>query len=378
MPRDEDRLSILFEPVRIGSLTVPNRIAMAAMGRLGSTEGVLGPNYAAYYRRRAEGGTGLIFSEATAIDDPMSEGYQKASHFHGGGLTAWRGVVEAVHSVGGLFAPQLWHAGIARSDDAPNAERGARSPSGLSYAEGATVPALAGYDRPMSDSDIADVIAAYARTARSAQDIGCDALQIHGAHGYLLDQFLWSATNRRADGYGPATVGERARISAEVVKAMRAAGVTIPITFRFSQWKMQDYGAKVFATPAELEEFLGLLADAGTDCFDVSTRRFWLPEFEGSDRSLAAWTKHLAGLPVIAVGSVGVRTSFTGEAAETGGNPEWPANLGLLIDALERGDFDMIALARALLANPAFANLLRERRFSEIREFEPDDGKVIA
>jgi hypothetical protein len=101
----DDRHSLLFEPVRIGSLTLPNRLVMAAMGRLGSADGVLRRSYPEYYRRRAEGGIGLIFSEATAIDDPMSEGYQCASPLYGNGpLAAWRAVIEAVHASGGLFA----------------------------------------------------------------------------------------------------------------------------------------------------------------------------------------------------------------------------------------------------------------------------------
>lgn len=382
MTPPDPRLAKLFEPVSIGSLTLPNRIVMAPMGRLGSTDGVLGATYEAYYRRRAEGGTALVISEATAIDDPMSAGYPQASSFFGeAALDAWTTVVDAVHAGGGFFAPQLWHAGIARSDTAPNAGSGARSPSGLTVEQGSgTVPAPAMFARPMSESDVADVVAAYARSSVHAQAIGCDAIEIHGAHGYLLDQFLWTATNQRGDGYN-GDIAARARFSREVVAAIKAAGVTIPVIFRFSQWKMQDYDARIFESPAELEGFLGAIADAGADAVHVSTRRFWLPEFAGSDRSLPAWTKHFLGnLPVIAVGSIGVDSSFTGEDASRArgpGDAGWPANLDRLLIAMERGDFDMVALGRTLLSNPAWANLVREGRFDALRPYDPADAAVI-
>jgi len=379
MTTADARIARLFEPVRIGDLLLPNRLVMAPMGRLGSTGGILGQPYADYYRRRAEGGTALIISEATAIDDPLSAGYPQASNFHGRApLAAWARVVEEVHAGGGFFAPQLWHAGIARGSDAPDAARGARSPSGIIVEPDAGAVSAAGaFAKPMSESDIADVCAAFARSAANAEAIGCDAIEIHGAHGYLLDQFLWAATNRRGDAYNGA-IDKRGRFSAEVIAAIKAAGVRIPVIFRFSQWKMQDYGARVFETVAELDVFLQALVDAGADALHPSTRRFWLPEFEGSDRSLAAWTKALSGLPVIAVGSIGVGSSFTGEEAETGGSSRLPANLEHLLEALERGDFDMVALGRTLLTNPAWANLIRDGRYDEIRPYAAADAATIA
>ena len=228
----------------------------------------------------------------------------------------------------------------------------------------------------MSDSEIGDVVAAFVRSAQSAQTIGCDAIEIHGAHGYLLDQFLWQSTNHRRDEYG-GHLGARARFSGNVVSAIKEAGVTIPVIFRFSQWKMQDYGARILKTSNDLQCLVQVLADAGVDAFHCSTRRFWVPEFENSDCSLAAWTKKFTDLPVIAVGSVGVASSFTGEDARTGGDPDWPTNLDLVLSAFDRGDFDMVALGRTLLTNPDFASSLRTGRLEQIRPYDPADAMRI-
>jgi 2,4-dienoyl-CoA reductase-like NADH-dependent reductase (Old Yellow Enzyme family) len=120
----------------------------------------------------------------------------------------------------------------------------------------------------------------------------------------------------------------RVRLSAQIAAAVReATGPRFPIAFRFSQWKGSDYNARIAEDPAELDAFLTPLAEAGVSIFHVSTRRYWLPAFGGSDRTLAGWTKHLTGLPVIAVGSVGVSAPFRGTADEAGSpaspSPRW-------------------------------------------------------
>jgi 2,4-dienoyl-CoA reductase-like NADH-dependent reductase (Old Yellow Enzyme family) len=126
----------------------------------------------------------------------------------------------------------------------------------------------------MTLEDIAAVVASYARGAKSAFDLGFDGVEIHGAHGYLLDQFFWNESNARHDEYGE-TIANRARFAAEVVAAMRASVPSnFPIVFRFSQWKMTDYKARVAHNAEELGEVLRPLAAAGVDMFHASTRRF--------------------------------------------------------------------------------------------------------
>src|SRR5690606_31751349 len=137
------------------------------------------------------------------------------------------------------------------------------------------------------------VVAAFAQAAADARALGFDAVEVHGAHGYLIDQFFWEGTNRRDDAYG-GSIANRTRFAAEIIAAIRArVGADLPIILRFSQWKLQDYHARLVNSPTELEQFLTPLAEAGVDLFHCSTRRFWEPEFAGSDLTLAGWTRKL-------------------------------------------------------------------------------------
>lgn len=155
------------------------------------------------------------------------------------------------------------------------------------------------------------LINAFAKAAADAKRLGFDGVELHGAHGYLIDQFFWKETNRRTDEYGGDLTG-RTRFASRIIHAVRkAVGSRFPIIFRFSQWKTGHYDAKLAYTPEELEAFLAPLTDAGVDIFDCSTRRFWEPEFEGSRLNLAGWTRKLTGKPTISVGSVGLKGDFT-------------------------------------------------------------------
>ncbi|MDR1834010.1 MAG: 12-oxophytodienoate reductase, partial [Propionibacteriaceae bacterium] len=202
--------------------------------------------------------------------------------------------------------------------------------------------------QPATTQDIERVVGAFARAAADAKQAGFDGVEIHGAHGYLLDQFHWAHTNHRTDEYG-GSLENRVRLSTEVVRAVRReVGPGFPIGFRFSQWKGQAYDAQVAQTPRELETFLGLLAEAGVDIFHASTRRFPEPAFGSTQLSLAGWAKQLTGLPVIAVGSVGVAKAFLAPDGE----PPAPLSLAPVMHAFTRGEFDLLAVGRALLADP--------------------------
>jgi 2,4-dienoyl-CoA reductase-like NADH-dependent reductase (Old Yellow Enzyme family) len=133
------------------------------------------------------------------------------------------------------------------------------------------------------------------------------------------------------------------------------------------------YDAKIAENPAELEAFLTPLADAGVSIFHPSTRRYWLPAFEGDDRTLAGWTKHLTGRPVIAIGSVGVASAFRGEG-EAG---QASLTLAPLITLAERGEFDLVATGRAVLADPEWAAKVATGRLEEIRPYEASSGAVL-
>jgi 2,4-dienoyl-CoA reductase-like NADH-dependent reductase (Old Yellow Enzyme family) len=140
------------------------------------------------------------------------------------------------------------------------------------------------------------------------------------------------------------------------------------VVLRFSQWKIGAFDAKIAATPQELERFLRPLVDAGVDVFHCSTRRFWEPEFEGSPLNLAGWTKKLTGKPTITVGSVTLGADLT----TSFGSPDSVAVTGIddLLDRLERGEFDLVAVGRALIANPAWAEKIRAGALDQLRPFD--------
>jgi 2,4-dienoyl-CoA reductase-like NADH-dependent reductase (Old Yellow Enzyme family) len=223
----------------------------------------------------------------------------------------------------------------------------------------------------MSKQDIQDVIGAFAQAARDAKAIGMDGVEIHGAHGYLVDQFFWEGTNQRTDEYGGDLAG-RSRFAIELIQAVRAAvGPDFPIIFRFSQWKQQDYSARLVQTPEALGEFLQPLSDAGVDIFHCSTRRFWEPEFEGSDLNLAGWTRKLTGKPTITVGSVGLDGEFLQFMVNTDKIAQ-PASLDNLLQRLNNDEFDLVAVGRALLVDPDWAVKVRDGREQDILPFSRD------
>jgi 2,4-dienoyl-CoA reductase-like NADH-dependent reductase (Old Yellow Enzyme family) len=366
-------LAALFAPFSLAALRLENRIVMAPMTRNASPGGVPGANVAAYYRRRAEGGVGLILSEGTVVEHPAASGYANVPHFYGeAALAGWRAVIEAVHAAGGKMFPQLWHVGAVRRPGLePYPEVGGYGPSGLAKQGGRVVCHV------MSDSDIADVIAAFARAARDAQRLGFDGVELHGAHGYLIDQFFWEGVNLRADAYG-GSIERRARFAAELVRAVRAAvGAAFPICLRFSQWKLQDYGARLAHTPDELGRFLAPLAEAGVDLFHCSTRRYWQPEFEGSQLNLAGWTKRLTGKPTITVGSIGLDTEFVTQQGGGGFNDARAVSIDALLAGLEAGEFDLAAVGRALIAEPNWPLLLRAGQLHEARGFSKAQLKEL-
>ncbi|NEB03792.1 NADH:flavin oxidoreductase [Streptomyces sp. SID13726] len=354
---------ILSRPIHINGLRVPNRIAMAPMTRMFSPGGVPGEDVASYYARRAGAGVGLIVTEGTYVGHESAGQSDSVPRFHGEEqLAGWARVAEEVHAAGGAIVPQLWHIGMVREQgQPPYADAPAVGPSGIRV--GADEPT----GHAMTQLDVDDVIGAFAQAAAAAERIGFDGVELHGAHGYLLDQFLWAGTNRRGDAYGGDPVA-RTKFVAEIVAAVReTVSPEFPIVFRFSQWKQEAYRARLAETPEELEAILAPLASAGVDAFHASTRRYWRPEFEGSDLNLAGWTKKLTGRTTITVGSVGLDgdflRGFMGEGSPVKGIDD-------LLDALEREEYDMVAVGRALLQDPEWAAKVLAGRFDELRPYE--------
>ncbi|MBF6100753.1 NADH:flavin oxidoreductase [Nocardia cyriacigeorgica] len=355
---------VLSRPVRLNGLTVPNRIAMAPMTRMFSPDGIPGDDVRSYYARRAAAGVGLIVTEGTYVAHESAGNSDRVPRFYGEEqLAGWAKVAEGVHAAGGTIVPQLWHIGMVRGQgDQPYPDAPAVGPSGI------RVDGTEGAGKAMTQADLDDVIGAFADAAAAAERIGFDGVELHGAHGYLIDQFLWERTNRRADGYGGDAVA-RTKFAAEIVAAVRAAvSPEFPVILRYSQWKQDAYDARLAETPQALEAILAPLVAAGVDAFHASTRRYWLPEFDGSDLNLAGWTKKLTGKPAITVGSVGLDGdflhAFRGRGAELG-------SLDNLLDRMERDEFDLVAVGRALLQDPEWASKVLEGRLDELKPYDP-------
>lgn len=364
MPLSPD---VLFAPFRLKKLELKNRIVMAPMTRGFAEGGLVGKSQADYYRRRAEGQVGLILTEGTVVDRPASRNEAGIPYFYGEALDGWRDVADAVHAADGKIAPQIWHVGSVKSlstefePDAPF-----ESPSGL-FAPGHARGVV------MSDEDVADTIAAFAQAASDAKRLGFDAVEVHGAHGYIVDQFFWSETNKRTDRWGGPTLKERSRFAAEMIAAIRrAVGPDFPLILRVSQWKQQQFEARLAETPDAMSEWLVPLVEAGVDILHCSQRRFWEPEFPEIDGAqglnFAGWAKKLTGAATISVGSVGLANDFinvfSGTTAE-------PAGIDGLIERMEREEFDLIAVGRVLITEPDWVEKVRGGRFDEMQTFDP-------
>ncbi|MEM8921295.1 MAG: 12-oxophytodienoate reductase, partial [Pseudomonadota bacterium] len=238
------------------------------------------------------------------------------------------------------------------------------SPSGLTHKGKQVQPAP-------SDEEVADMVAAYAEAAGEAARLGFDCVEIHGAHGYLIDQFFWEVMNAREDKYGGDLI-DRATFAGDIIRECRkAVGDDIPIILRFSQWKQQDYSARLAETPQKLEAFLKTFVDAGVDMLHCSQRRFWEPEFPEIDgeggMNLAGWTKKLTGLPTITVGSVGLSSDFTGAFMGEGAKVR---SLSEAAERLDRGEFDLVAVGRALLQDPLWAEKVKNGRTDELKDYD--------
>jgi 2,4-dienoyl-CoA reductase-like NADH-dependent reductase (Old Yellow Enzyme family) len=356
----------LFTPFHGSGLELANRVVMAPMTRRKSPGGIPGEDVAAYYRRRAEGGVGLIITEGTTVGRPAASSDEAIPNIHSPeSIVGWKRVVDGVHAAGAKMAVQLWHMGMQRQPGT--------GPEPSAPTEGPS--SVGGHSHAMTDSDIANAIEAFAQAAQTAREIGFDAVEIHGAHGYLVDQFFWEATNQRSDLYA-GSIAARTRFATEIVKAIRKrVGHEFAVSFRFSQWKIQDYSSRLARTPRELEQLLTPLADAGVSLFHASMRRFWEPEFPDSHLNLAGWAKKITGLPAMTVGSIGLDgPDFLHALRARDGDQQYgqyqAASLDSLFRRLGDGEFDLVALGRALAADPGWVNKVKVGAEECIKAFD--------
>ena len=354
---------MLFNPYELKNTVLRNRIVMAPMTRSMSPGGVPTQAVIDYYERRAKAEVGLIITEGIEVSHKASSAYPDVPRLDSEeARNAWRKVVTGIKKHDGAVVAQLWHCGGFRKlGMAPEPEVPGHTASGL-VRPGKKVA------HEMTIQDINETIQAFASDAKFCEEIGFDGVEIHGAHGYLIDNFFWHGTNVRKDMYGGSTE-ERSQLATEIVKAIRSeVSSNFIVGLRFSQWKQQDYEAKITSDKDELNLFLNILKDAGADFLHCSNRRFWEGEFSEDGLNLAGIAKKTTGLPSISVGSVGVDKDFIKLYA--GDHQTQTTDLDKLHERLNKSEFDLIAVGRALLSDPEWANKVQNGQEKDIIPFD--------
>lgn len=364
-------LEPLFTPYKVGPLQLRNRFVMPGMQRALCSDGLLHPEMADYYARRARGGAALIIGEGCAVDHWSSNWNSQFPRTAPAALEQWQRCATLVHEAGSAMLLQISHPGALRTEShaLPGSTGPALSPSGL-YGPDKT------NGSPASAEELDEILKSFVTAAWFARQAGMDGIELHACHGFFLDQFLWAETNHRADRFGGPGIEQRATYPCAIVAAIRAAmGPDFVIAFRLSQWKEVDYAARIADTPDELGRLLGLLENAGVDILHASGRRFFDPAFPAEDDcSLAGWCKRLSALPVITVGSVGLATDVMTELVGTqDAGLDLLDNLAELGARFDRDEFDLIAVGRNLIADPDWINKLRDGDLGSMRPFRKED-----
>lgn len=325
---------LLFQPTTLGQLALPNRLVVAPMTRVSATgQGVPTAQMSDYYRQFAEGGFGLVITEGLYTDEQFSQGYLfQPGLANAAQLEGWRTIVVSVHRAGGRIIAQLMHAGALSQGNVHSDKN--LGPS-VVRPKGQQMTFYRGkgeYPVPeaMTQQDILHAVAGFAEAAVRAREAGFDGVEIHGANGYLLDQFLTEGINLREDGYGGDVAG-RTRLIHEVVAAVReAVGPDFTVGLRISQAKVNDFAHKWSGGEEEAVEVFTALGKLPLDYLHTTEYEAWKPAFSEGP-SLAALAKKHSGLSVLANGSLHDRHQATG--------------------MIKRGETDAIALGRGALTH---------------------------
>ena len=347
---------MLFKPYKLKNLNLRNRVVMAPMTRNQSPGGIPTNEVVAYYSRRAKAEVGLIITEGIEVSHKASSAYPNVPRLDTKeAREGWKRVVNGIKENGGSVIAQLWHCGGFRKlGMQPNPEVPGHTASGL-VKPGKKVA------HEMTLEDIKQTINAYASDAKYCEEIGFDGVEIHGAHGYLIDNFFWEGTNIRDDSYG-GSIEKRSQFVSEIIQAVRSnISQEFIVGLRFSQWKQHDFEAKLAHTTDDLKKVLLSPVESGLDYLHSSMRRFWESEFEGSEENLAYWTKKISNIPTIGVGSVGLDSDFIDMTA-----PSKPASIDKAIDDISKEKYDLLAVGRALLSDHEWVLKMKEGRLKDV------------
>ena len=336
--------TFLFTPGTIGSLTMRNRVIMPAMAtRMAEPDYTIGPRLREYHALRAKNGCALNITEFVAV--------QESSHFpctpaiyDDRFIPGFRLLAEEIHRYGGRLCVQLWHAGRQTTKEQSGFDPIA--PSAVALGPGWPVP------RELTEAEIGALVNAFGDAAARAKESGADAVEIHGAHGYLVGQFASAWSNRRGDRYG-GSPENRMTFAVEIIREIRArVGGDFPLIYRMSAEERVDSPEAMTTTQAV--EAAKIVETAGVDAVHVSIGTYgdmWdmIPPIQhppGFNIPNAAAVKAAVNIPVIAVGRI-----------------NFPA---LADDILAGGKADFVSIGRAQLADPEFVKKAREGRAEDI------------
>ncbi|MBU0943285.1 MAG: NADH-dependent flavin oxidoreductase [Proteobacteria bacterium] len=308
------KTDILFSPFTIKNHSFRNRIGVAPMTRMSAgADSIPRHDVLDFLIRRAERGAALVYTEAIVTDYESGQGYPgQARLTNQAQIDAWFAVVQAIHAHGAKAIMQMFHCGRMAWPEVNPAHR-AIAPSAVSPSQNNPLTGFP-YPRPeeMSHFDIDHVIQGFVETARGAVAAGFDGVEIHGAHGYLISQFLSSYSNKRHDEYG-GSVENRFSFAREIIRAVRRV---VPgdrlLLFRVSNWGVADREVSLFASQQEWQAMIALLDREELDALSLSTYRFSDLAF-ASGQNMAQLTRAVTSLPLLICGQIHDRA--TAEAA---------------------------------------------------------------
>jgi 2,4-dienoyl-CoA reductase-like NADH-dependent reductase (Old Yellow Enzyme family) len=319
-----------LEPVNLGQLKLRNRLVVAAMSRMqANDDGTVSRDMPEYYARYARYGAGIVVSEALYTDEVAARAYFKQP-----GLATdaqaqgWRRITDAVHHEGGVVFAQLQHGGRL-SEPGLN-------PLHLSASDGAASGLTWQTGRPNAPASaatrlqIADIVDGFVKAAQRAVVAGFDGIELHGARGYLLDDFLSASSNLRTDEYGGSLEG-RLALPLQVVRAVRESIGSLPLSYNLSMYKMDDAGYSPPGGKAEVEAIVRALQNTGVQIFHVTTRKVMRAECWGEPLTR---TVREASPDAVVIGNGALR------------------DIQDCDEALAATGADLISLARSFLANP--------------------------
>jgi 2,4-dienoyl-CoA reductase-like NADH-dependent reductase (Old Yellow Enzyme family) len=343
----------LFSPFNLKNYVLKNRIGVAPMTRMSSIkDSVPRQDVLEFLVRRAENGAAIVYTEAIVTDYESAQGYPgQARMLTQRQIDAWKPVVKAIQDKGALAIMQMFHCGRVAWEEVNPANR-IIAPSPIQPKQNNR---LTGKPYPIPDEmtpfDIDHVITGFVETAKGAVAAGFDGIEIHGAHGYLINTFLSAYSNQRKDAYG-GTIENRFRFAKYVIRAVHDV---VPedrlLTFRISNWSAPDMGVSLFENKEEWQELIKRLSNEPIDAISVSTYHYRDNAF-GTNQNMAAITREVTDLPLMICGQIFDRTS-----AE---------------DALK--DADIVLSAKSILLNPNWVEDVRSGK--ELPLYQSQDANV--